>query len=271
MTDPVIALFEQEWSQLESLCSGLTEAQWAAATECPGWSVQDQLAHIIGTESSLAGLPRPEGFEPEDPIGYVHNEIGRLNEIWVASLRPSAGAEVLARFLVVRDLRLSQLRGFSPERFDEVGPTPVGQAPYREFMNVRVMDCWVHEQDIRRAVDLSGHLSGPIVEHSLGRFVPAMAMVVGKRAGATEGQSVAFELTGEAARRFAVVVVEGRAQVLAEVPEAPTATLRMDAETWWCLCLGRWTPGRVRRHGLVEVAGDAQLANATIDNLSFMI
>ena len=36
----------------------LTEAEWKAPTECPGWSVQDNLAHIIGDRIDD---PRPTG------------------------------------------------------------------------------------------------------------------------------------------------------------------------------------------------------------------
>ena len=142
--------------------------------------------------------------------------------------------------------------------------------PYREFMRVRVMDTWVHEQDIRRAVGRPGHQQGPAVDVSLERFVAAMPFVVGKKAGAPEGSSVAFDLTGDAARRFAVVMDGGRGRVVEEPPADPTVTLTMPAETWWCLCLGRWDAARARAEGL-SVAGDRALGDKVLDQLAFMI
>ncbi len=267
--EPIVELLAQEWAQLAELGASLSPADWATPTECPGWSVQDQYAHIIGTESMLLGEPTPE---PEvGDAAHIRNPIGKANEAWVASMRTLAGAEVLDRFRTVTAARLEQLRAFPAERFDEVGPTPVGNAPYREFMNVRLMDNWVHEQDIRRAVGRPGHLSGPIVEHSLGRFVPAMGFVVGKKAAAPDGASVVFDLAGEAGRTVVVTVADGKAKVGTDAPSSPTVTLAMDVATWWCLALGRWDGPTTRAEGLVTITGDLALGERVVDNLNFMI
>lgn len=265
--EPVVDLLAAEWSALDALCSALDAEEWSRPTDCPGWTVQDQLAHLVGTESMLAGDPTPP--DAGDPT-HVHNEIGRANEAWVASMRALPPGEVLARFRAVTARRLEQLRAGGPELFDALGPSPVGRVPYREFMAVRVMDHWVHEQDIRRAVGRPGHRSGPVVEHALARFEPAMAFVVGKKAAAPDGTSVRFDLGGEAPRTIDVVVRDGRA-VLAEAPSSPTVTLRLDVETWWCLALGRRDGPDARTTGAVVVEGDIALGERIVDNLTFMI
>src|SRR6202034_3221376 len=66
--------------------------------------------------------------------------------------RARPGAAVLDEFLEVTGRRLAELTGFSEERFEQVGPSPIGQVPYREFMWTRAFDSWVHEQDMRRAI-----------------------------------------------------------------------------------------------------------------------
>jgi uncharacterized protein (TIGR03083 family) len=269
MDEPVVDLLAEEWRSLDDLCSGLTDAEWARPTDCPGWTVQDQLAHLIGTESMLAGDPAPPPPPGEAPA-HVRNEMGRANEAWIAEMRGEPAAAVLERFRQVTARRLAQLRAAGPEVFDALGPSPVGNVPYREFMNVRVMDNWAHEQDIRRAVGRPGHRAGPVVDHSLARFEPAMAFVVGKKAGAPDGASVRFELGGGAGRRIDVVVREGRA-VLADAPDPPTVTLRLEAETWWCLALGRRDGPTARAAGDVAIEGDTALGARIIDELSFMI
>jgi uncharacterized protein (TIGR03083 family) len=185
-------------------------------------------------------------------------------------MRSLPPADVLARWREVSAQRVDQLRSAPPERFDELGPSPVGQVPYREFMAVRVMDCWSHEQDIRRAVGKPGHRAGPIVEHSLDRFVSGMPFVVGKKAGAPDGTSVVFELSGDAPRTIAVTVADGRAKVVDGAP-SPTVRLAMDVETWWCLCLGRWDGPTVRAKGLVTIEGDRALGEKVVDSMTFMI
>ena len=139
--EPVVGLLAEEWRAICDLGRELADHEWELPSECPGWSVRDLLSHMVGTESSLLGEPQPPAA-PEAP--HVRNAIGALNEAWVAARRARPGAEVLAEFRDVTGRRLEELAAFGPERFEEVGPSPVGQVPYREFMAVRVMDCWVH-------------------------------------------------------------------------------------------------------------------------------
>ncbi len=55
MTEPLIDRFEEVWHDIAKVCDGLTEEQWNAPTDLPGWSVKDNLAHMIGTERMLHG------------------------------------------------------------------------------------------------------------------------------------------------------------------------------------------------------------------------
>ena len=47
------------------------------------------------------------------------------------------------------------------------GFTPAGTDTYGRFMRIRIFDTWLHEQDIRDAMDRPGHESGLPVELTL--------------------------------------------------------------------------------------------------------
>ncbi len=126
------------------------------------------VSHLIGVESLLLGLPAP----PPVQAAHVRNPLGAGIEGWVAQRRGRSPAEVLDEFRRVTAARLAALDAMSDEQWEAVGPSPAGEVPYREFMEIRVMDNWVHEQDIRRAVGRPGHLEGPAAEASLARFTP---------------------------------------------------------------------------------------------------
>ena len=53
--DTIVGGLAAEWAAIEGLLAGLDEAQWAAPTPCPGWSVHDVTSHIVGTELTLCG------------------------------------------------------------------------------------------------------------------------------------------------------------------------------------------------------------------------
>ncbi|MDE3086796.1 MAG: maleylpyruvate isomerase family mycothiol-dependent enzyme [Acidobacteriota bacterium] len=264
--EPVVGLLAEEWEAICGLGGQLTDEEWDLPSECPGWTVRDVLSHMVGTERSLLGDPQPPAA-PEAP--HVRNPVGTMNEAWVAERRGRPGSEVLAEFEAVTRRRIEELAGFGRERFEQVGPSPVGQVPYREFMAVRVMDCWVHEQDMRVATGRPGHSEGPVADLALGRIASAMGFVVGKKAAAPEGTTVRFSLSGPSARELGVAVRDGRGR--AEELSEPTLTLEMDTEVFWRLGCGRVSGEAALDAGLVGMGGDEDLGRRILRNMAFMI
>src|SRR5206468_5615628 len=46
----LVDMLEHVWGSIADLGSGLDEAQWKQPTDCPGWTVQDNLVHITALE-----------------------------------------------------------------------------------------------------------------------------------------------------------------------------------------------------------------------------
>ena len=272
MTEPLLERFTEVWSDVAALTEGLSDAEWDLPTDCPGWTVRDNVAHMIGTESMLAGETAPPGGDADGP--HVRNDIGRANEQWVAAYRARPGAEVRAAFLEVTERRLATLRSLAPEGWEREGFTPEGPGPYRKFMEIRVFDCWFHDQDIREAIGRPGFLDGPVADLSIGR-IPAggLGFVVGKKAAAPAGTTVLFEVTGGAPITATVEVPpEGRARLLAGAPPVdPTVRIVTDRRTFARLAGGRWTAERARSEGRVEVTGDTALGDRIVASMGYTI
>jgi uncharacterized protein (TIGR03083 family) len=260
---------ERVWRSIASLCGPFTERDWKTPTDCPGWSAQDQLSHLAGSECRILGRPDPEHAPPQ--MGHVKNDVGRSNEVVVDWRRSWPGAKVLEEFREVTAERLRVLRAMGAKDFAAQTQTPIGPGTAADFLRIRIFDAWVHEQDIRRAVGRPGHLEGPVAEHSIGRMAMAMPFVVGKKAQAPDGATVVFELTGPAGRTLAVGMEGTRANPLGTVPPAPTVRLTMDAETFACLGCGRWRPAEVLGSGRVQVKGDRAFGETIIRQMNFMI
>ena len=266
--EPVVGLLAEEWSAIVALGRTLEPGEWDMPTECPGWTVRDMVSHMTGTERALSGDPPPPRLS-ELPA-HVQNAVGAGNEAWVEARRSTPGEAVLAEFESVTARRLDALRSWPESRFDQLGPSPVGEVPYREFMRVRVMDCWVHEQDMRVATGRPGHDTGPAAALALERIASAMPFVVGKKAGAPEGASVRFVLGGAWPRHIDIVVKGGRA-VTHEIEHEPTATVTMEAATFWRLGCGRVSGEAALAAGLVQISGDETLAPSVVHNMVFMV
>jgi uncharacterized protein (TIGR03083 family) len=265
----VVANMERVWNSITALCSTFTEREWKTATDCPGWTVQDQIAHMIGSESRLLGLPTPE-HTPSD-TRHVKNEFGQRNEVWVDWHRSWSGTQVLQRFQEVTGQRVQVLRAMRPEDFAAQTQTPIGPGTVRDLLHIRIFDAWVHEQDIRRAVKRPGHLTGPVAEHAIGRVAMAMPYVVGRKVKPADGTTVVFAMPGATGRTLALRMENGRATSLDDTPVTPTVRLTMDAETFACLGCGRWIPEATLPAGKVQSAGDTALGQAILAQMNIMI
>ena len=265
--DRTVAALREVWQSIDALVTGLSDDEWRLATPLPAWDVQANVAHIMGTEAFLLG-EQPTAQIDADALDHVRNPIGAMNEGWVASWADRPPAEVLAAFRDLTARRLVALDSMSQEEWDAVGFTPAGEDAYGRFMQIRVFDCWLHEQDIRAAVGVPGHDGGVAVEVSLDEMANAMGFVVGKRAGAPAGSSVTIELTGGAARSIHVMVGE-RAAVVPELAAPATATLTMPIVSFGRIAGGRLDAPEHRT--LVEISGDEALGRSVLDHLGYTI
>ena len=267
--EAVVAELEEVWVSVNEACTGLTVAEWELPTACPGWTVRDQVSHLIGVEKTILGDPPPPSLDQEP--SYIRNPFGAANEAWIEARRTVPGDEVLAELAEVSDRRLASLRAMTTEAFDVVGWSPAGQVPYREFMATRIMDIWAHEQDIRRAVGRPGGRNQAGERVSLARCAQAMPFVVGKKVSPPEGTSVLFVVTGLLGFRLPVEVSDGRARVSDQPTDQPTVTITMGQELFCRLGFGRTDPVAHLDDGSVTVVGDVDLGRSVVSAMPFMI
>lgn len=260
------AAYAEELAALDELLGDLPEEAWATPTACPGWDVQANVAHVIGIEALLLGEAHPALPEGVSQLPHVRNDLGASNEAWVRHLAAATPEQALAGYRERAAARLEALRSLTAEQWEAEAATAVGPDAYGRYMRIRLMDIWMHEQDIREAVGRPGHDTGPVVRFVLDELVGSLGYVVGKKAGAPDGASVTFDLTGPDARSVHVLV-DGRAAIVGSLPGPATTTLSMPA-----LLFTRLAGGRAGADaGAVELSGDEALGRRIADHLGFMI
>jgi uncharacterized protein (TIGR03083 family) len=263
----IVETLTATWQALSDVGVGLGESQWKTPSDLPGWSVQDILSHVIGTERFLEGLPAAGPLPGEQPE-HVRNLIGELNEREVAARRARPGVEVLAEWDDLRAVRARTLAAADDAYFDQPMQTPTGPGTMTDFLATRIVDCWVHEQDMRTALQLPLTLGGPAAEHSIARLTASLPMVVGKRAACPEGGAVAIVLSGQLERRFTCEVSGGRAAFVDAPSAPPLATIGLDTGCYVLLATGRRAPAAMADR--VELGGDADLSARVLAGLNVM-
>lgn len=255
-----------QWDTVRDVARNLPGEAWSAPSVLPGWSNADIVAHIIGTESMLAG----RDVEARPGIAdrpHVHNAVGEFNERWLDHFRDRSRGEVLAALDEIIDVRAEALRGMTRDDFDAEAMTPAGRDTYGRFMRIRVFDCWIHEVDLRDGSDRSVPRESLTAGWAVDEMVASLPFVVGKRAGAPQGTVVDVEITGLAPCTVRIEVGERAHLVPVAAGVRPDVTLRVDTVELARLVGGRSTANP----DAVTIDGDDALGRAIVERLNYVI
>jgi len=251
--------------EVVTLLRSLPDEDWSRPTDCPGWDVHAVAAHLAHLESELAGHPQDEVAVPA--LAHVTSSMAAYTERGPIARRDRSPRAVVDELETSAALRLAALRADPPSDGSVRAPlTPGGNGwSWDTLLSNRVLDVWMHEQDIRRAVGRPGSLDTAAAQHTLDVFARSLGFVVGKRVAPAPGTSVVLDVIGAHPVHQALEVgADGRATALPEDPAPPTVTLRMDAETYVVLCGGRRPSSELE----VEVGGDIGLGRRVLDAMA---
>lgn len=264
---------DEVWGRIARMGAELDEAEWKRPTVVPGWSVQDNLTHLTDLEAMLLERDRPEHVVPEG-LAHVRNDVGARNEVFVDARRSWTGAEALAEFVEVSGARVAALRAYDADDFAAESWTPVGPGTVRDLLPFRAFDSWVHEQDMRSALDRPGGLEGAAAEAAMDRIVGVAGFVVGKKVAPPDGTVVVIECDPPLARTVTLAVAGGRARAVdaaAEAPPAdPTVRIRTTGDVYARLACGRLDPDAMLTSGAVLLDGDDALGRRILAALDFL-
>jgi uncharacterized protein (TIGR03083 family) len=263
--DQKVSLTIEAINTLTELCTPLTEAQWKTVTDCPGWSVQENMSHLVGIEHMLLGKPPTTHKSPK--YDYIKNPIGEHNEHEIDARRSLLGSQVLAEWKATAAERAHQLQTADAEYFAKPMMMPTGPGTLGDFLDIRILDLWIHDQDIRRALNISGNHGGPCAEHTIDRLIRTLPIVVGKRAATPEGKSVSITISGAVQRTIFISVSEGRANITATKPASLLCEISMDSTVFTALATGRKQSTELNRTS----TGDSAHAQRIVSQLNMMI
>ncbi|MGN6130991.1 MAG: maleylpyruvate isomerase family mycothiol-dependent enzyme, partial [Nocardioidaceae bacterium] len=243
----------------------LSPEDWARPTDLPGWDVRAIACHLAHLESELAGNAQEPVEVPE--LEHVASPMGRYTEqgpLARAGWSTDAVVDELEQASAARAKALREDPPTDPKAVPEVTPGGIGWS-WETLLSNRPLDVWMHEQDVRRAVDRPGNLDSPAGAHTVGVFARGFGFVVGKRVAPPAGTVVALEVTGPHPVRTAVRMGEdGRAGAVDPDSVSPDATLRLGVEPYLLLAGGRRRPSDVP----VEIEGDEELARRVLAALA---
>jgi uncharacterized protein (TIGR03083 family) len=247
-----------------SLLRSLDEADWARPTDLAGWDVRAVASHLAHLESELAGNEQQRVEVPE--AAHIVSPMGFYTEMGPIARRDWPTERIVHELEQSAATRFEELRAHPPtDGTAAPARTPGGIGwDWNTLLSNRVVDVWMHQQDLRRAVGRPGGMDSPGAEHTVSVFARAFGFTVGKRVAPPAGTTVALEVTGLRPLHLAVEVGDdGRARPVVPPPDSPDVRLSMGLETYVELAGGR----RRRDEVEVDVTGDEALGRRVLDAL----
>ena len=244
-------------------CESLTADEWHLPTACPGWDVQDVVAHLGSLESFFLGRHGTDlATEVDRP--WIRNSLGVLNEKLVDDRRSWPPAAVLEELKSSSEERLTRLDAASEDELDEQVPSPRGGTiPLRQFLGVRLWDFAVHEADIDEATGRGVRDDSPSAARVLGELAFLAGRSLGK-AGAPEGSALLVEIEPGRAT-YSARVTGGRGEAAPVAAEEATLHLRASPAVFMRVVTGRRDPSAAIAAGdVVVLAGDHERAVAVL-------
>lgn len=246
------------------LLRSLDEPDWDRPTDLPGWTVRSVACHLAHLESELAGFEQEQAEVTEAP--HITSPMGLYTEMGPIARSSWPTSRIVDELVAATDARYAELQAAPPDDGSAHPPrTPAGIPwDWNTLLSNRVVDVWMHQQDIRRAVVRPGGMAGPGARHTVEVFARGFGYVVGKRVKPPVGTTVVLDVTGAHPVHLALEVNDdGRAAPVIDVAD-PTATLRMPLESFVVLAGGRRTSLDVP----VELTGDEELGRAVLDAMA---
>jgi uncharacterized protein (TIGR03084 family) len=142
-----------QYRELDTLVSGLSEKKWVAVTPFCGWTIFDQVAHIaFFDQRALLAIKHPKTFaESVNATLQLLSSEGEWPQKTNPLLGPDRPEALMDLWRKTRTTFLNRLRGESPQRrIAWYGP----EMSALSFATARIMETWAHTQDVYDALRL---------------------------------------------------------------------------------------------------------------------
>lgn len=203
----LIDAFDHSVQSIIDLGYSCRDEDFELQTEYPGWTVKDQISHIVGAEKSFAGEPRPTVEVPDYP--HVRNDYARFVEVDVEARRGQPGRDVVAELAEFHPRRMADLRSSEADVDTVIGGFFGPETTFGEHLHRRIVDVWVHEQDLRAALDRPGNLDSASAAVFTADILAALPRIASRVAGIGAGHAVVLNVSGPVVARGGVRIITG--------------------------------------------------------------
>ena len=268
--------FEHVVQAIVDLGWACREEDFEKPTENPGWTVKDHFVQVVATEKAFAALPR-EPLSPPNPSD-VRGQFDRIVDVEVAARRQWTGRSVVSELADFHQHRMAQLRALDLTLDTEIAGFFGDHTTFGDQLRAQIQDTWVHEQDLRTALDRPGDLDSPAAAVFTSVIIDALPLIAVRDAGIEPGRGIVLDVTGPVLARGGARVVQGEhgqpeGEELFSGQDRPegeepldVTTVQLTTEALTRRAAGRRTTDEIH----CTVSGDTDIARRVLDALDVL-
>ncbi len=257
------------------LLGDLSTAEWEAPTVCPGWSVKDVAAHLLGDDVGRLSWGRDGYVNPAFAAGLdiatlpgLVAAIDRQNAVWVAGARRISPRLLIELLVMTGELTEAYFASLDMTALgmpvDWAGPEP---APVWLDVAREYTERWVHQQHIRDAVGRPGLKERRWFAPVLDAFVRGMPRVL-RDAPSPDGATLRLLISGDAGGEWVALRHNGDWMLGTAPGMAVDAAVELDEESAWRLFTKGISKEDARRAARID--GDEALAERALNTVSIL-
>ncbi len=262
-TKTLVAVWLSALDSFADVAQSLHTDAWSAPSPCPGWTAGDVVAHVLSLESELHGESVPNHEPDWGTLPHVIGPFGRYTEVPVDWYRTKGRDVVIAELREIIAWRAQDLANV-PADGAEIVTGPAGWQTSRDQMfRTRILDTWMHEQDIRTTAQLPGGLDSDAAWVTAEQFAGGLPFVWGKSMGAPVGSSLRLSVSGPGIEFERTVRVDDdrRARIIDRPLVDPTVHVSLSWPVYAALSGGRIGAVSSATHGDATCHGDPELVD----------
>jgi uncharacterized protein (TIGR03083 family) len=267
-------LFKPLLGELVALLRGLDAADWLRPTIAGSWRVRDVAAHLLDVDlRKLAGDRDGHRRPPDGPVASYDDIVALINRQNAEAVRfgERLSPRLLTDLLAIVGEWVSELMAaLPPHEPAGISVAWAGEETSENWMDIgrEYTERWHHQMQIRDAVGAPGLLDErwlwPILDLSVRVFPRTFRDVE-----AAPGVAVVFEVERKEPWAWSVVRHESAWSVMRGAADAPSARVRVDADTAWRLLYNAIPADAAAAR--VAIEGDDRLAAPMLYARSVMV
>ncbi|MEZ5184708.1 MAG: maleylpyruvate isomerase family mycothiol-dependent enzyme [Candidatus Nanopelagicales bacterium] len=258
--NPFITAWQDAIDSFEATLAQVPDDAFARDSLLPGWTIGDIVAHVCALEVELSGEPLP-AHEPDwEALPHADDLFSRYTEIGVDYRRGWTPQQLREELHLVAARRSEQLTTGPQDSAERVQGVAGIERSFGRVLKMRTFDIFLHEVDIRDALDLPDPHLGEAARVTAALMADSLGYVWVKKAKAAFGDVLHF-VVPEWIDAWVGVGEDGRGRAVD--PAIATTTVTVEPMDYL-----RLASGRRGDPGAVVVEGDLDLGRATVAGLN---